>query len=133
MRSIAMYRIPRKRKVCVIVYKDQIFTRIEELETELLEVKKFSKAAVDLILESLPTVDEETMNDILKELNVSSDVREKYLTGVPVTDKEKTTFLLEKFVEEHTDSDKPKKKTVKKKSSTKKTTTTKRKTKKKGA
>ena len=94
MSILMQYKIPRKRKLCVIVYRDKIFDTAEKLVEYLMTVQQFSLTITHAILAKLELVDEATMRSKLKELGCTEAEIKKRLTGaeeVKETTKKKTT------------------------------------------
>lgn len=81
MSILIQYKIPRKRKLCVIVYRDKIFDTAEKLVEYLMTVQQFSLTITHAILAKLELVDEATMQAKLTELGCTATEIEKWMTG----------------------------------------------------
>lgn len=78
----ARYKIPRKRKITLIIYNDRIFQTEDELRDYLKDEKGFSDMVANMAITNIPVVTRDEMESILKSLKVRPGNRADYLTGV---------------------------------------------------
>jgi hypothetical protein len=78
----ARYKIPRKRKITLIIYNDRIFQTEDELRSYLKDEKGFSDMVANMAITNIPVVTRDEMESILKSLKVRPGNRADYLTGV---------------------------------------------------
>ena len=81
MPQIAMYKIPRKRKTCLILYRGELFHNADELKAYLLTEKNFTPHAAEMVVSVLPIVDEDTIKESMSEFKISKTKQKAYLVG----------------------------------------------------
>ena len=82
MSNNAICKIPRKRKICCIVYHDKYFQTVEDLTDFLGEGGLgFSPASIERIISRIPQIDAPTMEATLVSLKVPKTKIKKLLTG----------------------------------------------------
>jgi len=88
MSNNAMCKIPRKRKICCIVYHDKYFQTMEDLVDFLGDGEgglKFSPVTIERIISCIPQIDAPTMEATLVALKVPKTKIKKLLTGELIT------------------------------------------------
>lgn len=80
------YKIPRKKKYCVIVYNGKVFQSFEELQQHLQEVDHFSETVASMVADTVAKykVGKATVVDALHGASIEKKMVDKYLTGVVV-------------------------------------------------
>ena len=78
---LAYYKIPRKRKNCIIVDGTNVFSTTEHYRTFLESTRNFSPAMSEQIINTLPQVSLEEIDKILTKLKFKPKER-KQLEGV---------------------------------------------------
>lgn len=80
------YKIPRKKKYCVIIYSRQIFQCFNDLHTYLKEVDNFSDAVAATVLDTVVAhrVDKLEIIDALLALGRTKGEINNYLNGTIV-------------------------------------------------
>lgn len=80
------YKIPRKKKYCVIVYNGKIFQSFEDLQQHLQEVDHFSDTVASMVLDTVAKhqVEKSAMADVLRNSGIKKKLVDKYLSGVVV-------------------------------------------------
>ena len=80
----ARYRIPRKRKLTVIVYNKQVFQTETDFKEYLTSEVNFSENVADTIIANINFIDKDEMTELLSSLKLKSTIIQKYMTGVIV-------------------------------------------------
>lgn len=88
MSTAGIYKIPRKRKMCIISYDNKLFQTRDDI-VAYLENLGFTPAAADFVLQTLRTLTLEEITAEFKAHRVSKANQELYLKGEVV--KKKTT------------------------------------------
>ena len=80
------YKIPRKKKYCVIVYNGKVFQSFEELQQHLQEVDHFSDTVAAMILDTVAKhqVEKAAMASTLRDIGIKKKLVDKYLSEVMV-------------------------------------------------
>lgn len=80
------YKIPRKKKYCVIVYNGKIFQSFEDLQQHLQEVDHFSDTVAAMVLDTVAKyqVEKAAMASTLRDIGIKKKLVDKYLSGVMV-------------------------------------------------
>lgn len=80
------YKIPRKKKYCVIIYRRQIFQCFDDLRTYLKEVDNFSDAVAATVLDTIfaHRVGKLEIVDALLALGRTKNEIDSYLKGTIV-------------------------------------------------
>ena len=80
------YKIPRKKKYCVIVYNGKIFQSFEDLQRHLQEVDRFSDTVASMVLDTVAKyqVEKAAMASTLRDIGIKKKLVDKYLSGVMV-------------------------------------------------
>lgn len=80
------YKIPRKKKYCVIIYNGKVFQSLEYLQQHLQEVDHFSDTVTAMVLDSVVKhkVEKAAMVNTLRDIGIKKKMVDKYLSGVMV-------------------------------------------------
>ena len=80
------YKVPKKKKYCVLVYKDQVFQSKEDLQSYLCNTEKFSAAVAEQIISnvSLQVKSNSEIRDQLTALKIPKTKITKYLAGTKI-------------------------------------------------
>ena len=70
------YKIPRKKKYCVIVYNGKIFQSFEDLRQHLQEVDHFSDTVASMILDTVTKyqVEKAAMASVLRDIGIKKKI-----------------------------------------------------------
>ena len=85
----ALYKVPRKRKICCVVYHDKCFQSIEDLSNYLCGTDGgglgFSTPSASKIIDNIPVVDELTMKTLLLQMEFPKTKIAKLIAGEIIT------------------------------------------------